>query len=220
MAGGWFRERYRHYLASKGVSTAKYAAPKYSSLSSPQKDILPGGKADYMSDDNFDPMQLAKGVKHELEHTKNEQMAKEIAKDHLVEDPFYYDHLDEMEKQVARKGIFSTDQTESAKDYAERNLKSSLEGKDRIKLFEEGVKKTIFQPGKDLDEEWQEYTWLKTGKPEPLSPDGTMERYIQRGAALVGRVTTQANIEPLLDTKMERSFRDSSMDFMFGRKES
>lgn len=39
-----------------------------------------------------------KGTKVETEHTSNESMAKEIAKDHLFEDPKYYTKLAEMEK--------------------------------------------------------------------------------------------------------------------------
>lgn len=43
--------------------------------------------------------QLKKGINVEKEHTKSEKMAKEIAKDHEVEDPKYYDHLKKMEKE-------------------------------------------------------------------------------------------------------------------------
>lgn len=55
-----------------------------------QADILEGGKADAMSDEAFDSRQLEEGVKHEREHTDCEAIAKEIAKDHLAEDPDYY----------------------------------------------------------------------------------------------------------------------------------
>jgi len=37
--------------------------------------------------------QLDKGVKVEMEHTKNKKVALEIAMDHLMEDPKYYDKL-------------------------------------------------------------------------------------------------------------------------------
>jgi hypothetical protein len=43
--------------------------------------------------------QLAKGVKVEMEHTKDHVTATAIASDHLVEDPYYYDHLAQMETQ-------------------------------------------------------------------------------------------------------------------------
>jgi hypothetical protein len=43
--------------------------------------------------------QIRKGVKIEMEHTNSPTIAKEIAKDHLWEDPNYYTKLDKMEKQ-------------------------------------------------------------------------------------------------------------------------
>lgn len=58
-----------------------------------QKDVLHGGKGDYKPDSDFDPIELKKGVEHEFEHTGNKIMAKEIAKDHLSEDPKYYTNL-------------------------------------------------------------------------------------------------------------------------------
>jgi hypothetical protein len=42
--------------------------------------------------------QLSKGVKVEMEHTDDKKVAREIAKDHLMEDPNYYDELEKMEK--------------------------------------------------------------------------------------------------------------------------
>ena len=62
-----------------------------------------GGLADEKSDSDFDSKQLAKGMKVEMEHTDDKAMAKDIAKDHLVEDPKYYDHLEVMEKKFEKK---------------------------------------------------------------------------------------------------------------------
>jgi hypothetical protein len=42
--------------------------------------------------------QLAKGIKVELEHTSDREVAKEIAMDHLGELPDYYDRLEQAEK--------------------------------------------------------------------------------------------------------------------------
>lgn len=42
--------------------------------------------------------QLEKGIQVEYEHTYNTEIAKEIAMDHLVEYPYYYDELEQMEK--------------------------------------------------------------------------------------------------------------------------
>jgi len=44
---------------------------------------------------------LEKGIKVELEHTKNKQIARKIALDHLSEDPNYYDKLEKIESTEA-----------------------------------------------------------------------------------------------------------------------
>jgi hypothetical protein len=63
-----------------------------------KKDLLPGGKADNVPDREISQKALAEGVQHEHEHTDNGQIAKEIAKDHLSEDPRYYEKVREVEK--------------------------------------------------------------------------------------------------------------------------
>lgn len=45
--------------------------------------------------------QVRKGIKHELEHTKDKKVAREIALDHLKEDPKYYDKLDKVLPEAA-----------------------------------------------------------------------------------------------------------------------
>jgi len=62
------------------------------------KDKLPGGEADKKSPKDFDKKALEHGTKHEMEHTKDKEIAQEIAMDHLVEDPDYYTKLKEVEK--------------------------------------------------------------------------------------------------------------------------
>lgn len=42
--------------------------------------------------------QLEKGIRVEYEHTKDRNKAKEIALDHLLEFPDYYDRLEKVEK--------------------------------------------------------------------------------------------------------------------------
>lgn len=79
------------------------------------KDVISGGLADGLTlvqmakklegryDAKFDKIlsilkkQLALGMKVELEHTDNNLIAKEIAKDHLMEDLYYYSKLNQME---------------------------------------------------------------------------------------------------------------------------
>jgi len=61
-------------------------------------DKLPGGLADKKTPKDFDQKALKKGIKFELEHTDDHALAKEIAMDHLTEDPRYYEKLEQMEK--------------------------------------------------------------------------------------------------------------------------
>lgn len=65
-----------------------------------RKDVIPGGLADKKQPGDFDPEALKKGLKVELEHTSDSDIALEIAMDHLTEDPLYYDKLQKMEKGV------------------------------------------------------------------------------------------------------------------------
>lgn len=51
---------------------------------------LPGGRAAGMQPAQFDPAQLYRGMRVELEHTTHPYIAAEIAMDHLAEDPHYY----------------------------------------------------------------------------------------------------------------------------------
>lgn len=88
-----------------GPDIKKLLAPvvaKAAELSrSGQKDLLPGGEADNLPDREFPPSALAEGAKHEHEHTDNDQIAKEIAKDHLQEDPAYYKKVEAIEGKEA-----------------------------------------------------------------------------------------------------------------------
>ena len=62
------------------------------------KEILSGGLGDNKLDSDFDAKQLQAGIKVEREHTNDPKKAKEIAKDHLSEDPDYYKKLKKIEK--------------------------------------------------------------------------------------------------------------------------
>lgn len=58
-----------------------------------REDQLPGGKGDESQPNQVDQEQLQMGIKVEMEHTHDQDLAKEIAMDHLSEDPQYYSHL-------------------------------------------------------------------------------------------------------------------------------
>ena len=60
--------------------------------------------------------QLIKGIKVEMEHTDNPEVARKIALDHLLENPFYYEYLDKMEEELKSLDIdrhFQEIQTEN-----------------------------------------------------------------------------------------------------------
>lgn len=67
-------------------------------MASQFKDQIPGGLADKKKPSDFKKKQLLKGIKVEFEHTGDREIAKEIAMDHLTEDPVYYDKLETIEK--------------------------------------------------------------------------------------------------------------------------
>lgn len=66
-------------------------------------DKLKGGYGDNRPDSDFDPIQLKKGIKVEMEHTNDKKLAKEIAKDHLTEHKDYYIELEKMENKLEKK---------------------------------------------------------------------------------------------------------------------
>ena len=69
-----------------------------------QKNEIQGGIRDDASVHMFDPIQVAKGMLVEMEHTNDPKIALEICLDHLTEDKKYYDKLEVMEGK-AKKGM-------------------------------------------------------------------------------------------------------------------
>jgi hypothetical protein len=69
------------------------------------KDKMKGGLADKKQPKDFDQKALKQGMRVELEHTSDRSIAKEIAMDHLSEDPDYYSKLSEIEKQDKLKVV-------------------------------------------------------------------------------------------------------------------
>jgi X-linked retinitis pigmentosa GTPase regulator len=57
---------------------------------------------EHITEDDVDPDQLKRGIQIEMEHTKDKDVAKQIALDHLTEIPDYYTRLDRMEREAAQ----------------------------------------------------------------------------------------------------------------------
>jgi len=75
------------------------------------KEQIEGGLAERYEPSEFDTRGLEKGVKIEMEHTKDPDVAKEISMDHMVEsEDFkngdgakYYDLLEDLERKVKER---------------------------------------------------------------------------------------------------------------------
>lgn len=70
-------------------------------------DIIPGGLADDKTNDDFDQEQLIRGTVIEFEHTNDVDLATEIARDHLKEDPEYYTKLASIEEGLTTSFVSS-----------------------------------------------------------------------------------------------------------------
>jgi hypothetical protein len=83
------------------------------------QDQLPGGLADKSKPSDFDPKELQMGIRVEREHVgTNLALAREIAMDHLKEDPHYYSKLRRVHKE---NESFFGDLTEEWAHLTERN---------------------------------------------------------------------------------------------------
>jgi len=108
---------------------ANYVINKFSNL---EEDKIPGGLAanktlqDVAKHHDCDiemlSMQLTKGINIELEHTTDQDIAQEIALDHLWEDPQYYTKLVHVEEAVLTKPWWDAVLTESLVDHAQNEL--------------------------------------------------------------------------------------------------
>lgn len=91
-----FKDFYKSLHEASSVAPSSPATGQHqgyfsaNKLKKEEKEKIPGGRADGISDDNFDPKELEFGEKEEMEHTHSRVAAREIAKDHLIADPDYY----------------------------------------------------------------------------------------------------------------------------------
>lgn len=112
-------------------------------ISKRTKDMIGGGLADKKKDEEFDPKQLRKGIKVEMEHTNDPMLAKEIATDHLVEYPYYYDALEKMEKELEINASYKIAKLEKGDT---EKASEVLIDKDGIKLTRGDIAKHYNNP--------------------------------------------------------------------------
>jgi len=67
------------------------------------KEKIPKGRSSGKDPSSFSEESIQKGIKIELEHTSDRELAQEIAMDHLAEFPDYYEELAKMETKLKKK---------------------------------------------------------------------------------------------------------------------
>lgn len=70
------------------------------------KDKIPGGLADNKIPQDFDKNSLQKGINIQKQHTSDDNIAKQIAMDHLTEDKNYYQKLQKIQKKANSQNKF------------------------------------------------------------------------------------------------------------------
>jgi sulfur carrier protein ThiS len=114
---------------------------------SKHKDKISGGLADDKQPRQFDKKKLEAGIKVEMEHTSDRSIAKEIAMDHLTEDPDYYEKLKTIEKQ---------DRLEVTTD-GKQELDVGVEPLDKLKSRWNKLKKALDSDKAIMEIAGQEY---------------------------------------------------------------
>lgn len=112
---------------------------------------------------NFLEKELEKGIKVEREHTKDKSKAKEIAMDHLSEDPKYYQKLSKIENKE--------NYDKSAKKQFAQDLqldKDFIEFKKRAKFDDRGYSDTFGTPNVTVNDPYikKPKKWARPGKEE------------------------------------------------------
>lgn len=114
-------------------------------------ELIPGGLAEGKKDDEFDKEQIQKGIKVEKEHTDSKDVAKEITKDHLVENDKYYDYLEDMEKKMDKKSQLIRFLLIKANQYEEVGNIKAAQAIDKM-IFKLATKETVFDKHPELSE--------------------------------------------------------------------
>jgi hypothetical protein len=155
-----FQDSYKKYVKKEWLENKnrfRYIYPEDLNNTSRkiQREFLKGGKADGKADSNYDDIQLNKGIKHEKEHTTNKNIAKEITKDHLEEDPKYYDKIKKIETQDegGPRGAWKWDEHKyAARTGSKGNYKYVY--KDQGKNIKDDLKDEEKQGLRDEDKRW------------------------------------------------------------------
>lgn len=130
------RELEKRNISGMGNTENAVESPKEAEFVDPYikatDEEIPGGVADNLSimdiakkhgiSERIIRRQLQKGIKHELEHTKDRDKAKEIAMDHLYEMPNYYTKLAKMENEPKAEDLYVEDEDKITMRFEEDEL--------------------------------------------------------------------------------------------------
>lgn len=113
-----------------------------------KKDLTGLADRKNVTEKDVDKGELRRGIAIEMEHTKDERVAKEIALDHLAEIPDYYTRLEKMESR-AKKRMYKAQRmvdfarVNEIKRFIKEHYKPEFDNKDVIRdhLIDRGVDK-------------------------------------------------------------------------------
>jgi hypothetical protein len=138
------------WARSLGLSPSKLEGEIYKLFSSMLANV---GKHNHVPDAYFDAVQLDLGTKVEMEHTHNPDVAKMIAKDHLMELPDYYNHLLRMETDAKNthesNGIGSPEDNELTEATEMSRLADMVIASAKTRLEETAKRSKNFHPIKE-----------------------------------------------------------------------
>jgi len=135
------------------VAKGEESMPEMSSEVPEVGNDLEGGVGDNDTSMEYDPDQISKGIKVEMEHTNDPKVALDITIDHLNEDPEYYGIGDEDPEEKAKEGA-QKDAAEPEGGEEKELEKEILWGKDKENAGDEENLDFDFKPknvGEDFD---------------------------------------------------------------------
>jgi len=158
----------------------------------------------------------AKGVSTYLQRKKPLYMYGEFRRAQEMEHSHWLDPKEESEKldwEVPKE-------KESVGQFVHRSV--DARENPGLEKWWRSVEFSAAHPWLDYDNEYARY--LKAAGETPVKHDDfgvddRIEHAAERGAAVVGRVVSQANVEPLIDHGKDGSARDIALDIFFGRED-
>jgi hypothetical protein len=133
----------------------------------------------------------------------------------IAEDRAIREEIKQRSSFAAKDYSFIGTADESPGKFIKENLRATED--HSIEHYAKGVEYVLKHPLKDLDGDWESYNESAGNGHVELSKH-PIERAEERGAALFGRVLSQANMEPLIERGQGRTFREITMDVAFGRR--